>query len=160
MAATTNSLYGVLAAAIELGHGLSMVVWGLGLPLLVWHRHERLSRAYMWYAIVFVTLSVVSNRVLGECFLTTLARYAWQAAGGYRDSVPFTALLANTVAGIRPSTREVVFAWQAAVVLTSIGTLWCWRKTRSLPTGKGSGGRKAPGKRYDHHAWLRNALDR
>ena len=161
MAATTSPVYAALAAAIELGHALSMVVWGLGLPLLVWHRYARLSRAYMWYAIVFVTVSVISNWILGECFLTTLARHAWQAAGGFRESVPFTVLLANAVAGIRPSAREAVLAWQAAVVLTSIGTLWCWRKTRSPAKGNGElGSRRTPRKRYAHPAWLRNAPGR
>jgi len=129
----TAGVFATLARAIELTHGLAMVVWGLGLPLLIWHRNERLSRAYMWYAIVFVTLSVASNQVFGECFLTTLARHAWDAAGGYRDRVPFTVVFANTVAGIRPSTREAILAWQAAVIVTSIGTLWCWRKTGSGP---------------------------
>ena len=125
-----SNVYAILAAAVDLTHGLAMLVWGLGLPLLVWHRFERISRAYMWFAIVFVVVSVASNRVLGECILTTVARHLWQAAGGYRDGTPFTVLFANVVAGIRPTAREAVLAWEAAVVVTSIGTLWCWRKTR------------------------------
>jgi hypothetical protein len=120
----------VLAAGVETIHALAMIVWALGLPLLVWHRYKRLARAYMWFAIVFVTSSVASNLVLGECFLTTLARHLWTAAGGFREKVPFTVLFTNTVAGIRPSTREAVIAWEVAILATSIGTLWCWRKTR------------------------------
>ena len=160
MAATSN-VYAALAAAVELTHGLTMVVWGLGLPLLVWHRWKRLSRAFMWYAIMFVVLSVASNEILGECFLTTLGRHLWLAGGGYRDAVPFTVLFANAVAGIRPTAREAVLAWQVAIVLTSIGTLWCWRKTGSVPPSQTEArGRGAPRKRYDYPAWRRNALGR
>jgi len=127
-----SNAYAILAAAVDLTHGLAMLAWGLGLPLLVWHRFERLSRAYMWFALVFVVLSVASNRILGECFLTTLARHLWQAGGGHRDGTPFTVLFANTIAGIRPTAREAVLAWEAAIFFTSIGTLWCWRKTRRM----------------------------
>jgi len=124
------TVYWVLAAGVETIHALAMIVWGLGLPLLGWHRHRRLVRAYMWFAIAFVTSSVASNLVLGECFLTTLARHLWTAAGGFRETVPFTVLFTNAVAGIRPSAREAVIAWEVAILATSIGTLWCWRKTR------------------------------
>jgi hypothetical protein len=159
--AATSTVYAALAATVELTHGLAMVVWGLGLPLLVWHRYERLSRAYMWYAIVFVVISVTSNQILGECFLTTLARHSWLAGGGYRDGVPFTVLFANTVAGIRPTAREAVLAWQLAIVLTSIGTLWCWRKTGRVPTRRTEPGtRGVLHKRYDYATWLRDALGR
>jgi hypothetical protein len=159
--ATTSNVYGALAAAVEVTHGLSMIVWGIGLPLLVWHRYERLSRAYMWYALVFVVISVASNRLLGECFLTTFARHLWVGAGGYRDGVPFTVLFANAVAGIRPTAREAVLAWQLAIVLTSIGTLWCWRKTGKGPRSKTDvPGRRSLRKRYASSAWRRNALGR
>lgn len=160
MAATSN-VYAALAAAVEVTHALAMIVWGLGLPLLVWHRYEKLSRAYMWYAIGFVVMSVTSNQILGECFLTTLARHLWLAGGGYRDGVPFTVLFANAVAGIRPTAREAVLTWQAAIVLTSIGTLWCWRKTGSVPPSKNEvRGRSALHERYDYSAWRRKALGR
>jgi hypothetical protein len=124
-----SEIYGVLAAGVDFVHALAMLVWGLGLPLLVWHRHHGLSRTYMWFAIAFVAVSVASHQLLGECVLTTLARHLWQAGGGYRDGIPFTALLANTVAGLRPSTREVVLLWELAIVATSIGSLWCWHRT-------------------------------
>ena len=160
MAATSN-IYAALAAAVEFTHGLAMILWGLGLPLLVWHRWERLSRAYMWYAIVFVVISVASNQILGECFLTTLARALWLTGGGYRDQVPFTVLFANAVAGIRPTAREAVLAWQLAIVFTSIGTLWCWRKTGWVTTRRTEArSRSALRRRYDYPAWLRNAFSR
>ncbi len=130
MSPTSDTIYRTLAAGVELLHALAMIAWGVGLPLLVWHRYKRFSRLYMWFSIIFVTTSVLSNLVLGECFLTTLARHLWEAAGGFRERVPFTVIFTNAVAGIRPSTRTAVLAWQIAIVATSLGTLWCWRKTR------------------------------
>ena len=123
-------MYRLLAATVDAIHALSMVVWGLGLPLLVWHRYRRLSRAYMVFTIAFVAISVGSHAFLGECVLTTWARQLWLAGGGYRDGVPFTAHLASVVAGLHPERREVVLAWELAVGLSSVGTLWCWVMTR------------------------------
>jgi hypothetical protein len=128
--------YRALAAGVDALHAVSMLVWGLGLPLLFWHRFRRLSHAYMLYALVFVAVSVSSHFLLGECVLTTLARELWLHGGGYRDGVPFTALLANTVAGMRPSRREVVLLWEIAVFGTSAGSVWCWLRTRRRPPAR------------------------
>jgi hypothetical protein len=123
-------IYRLLASAVDALHALSMLAWGIGLPLLVWHRFQRLSHAYMIYALAFVTVSLASHFLLGECVLTTLARELWLRGGGYRDGVPFTVLLANTVAGLRPSRREVVLLWELAIFVTSAGSVWCWIRTR------------------------------
>jgi hypothetical protein len=123
------ALYPALAMTIDLMHGLVMVVWGLGLPLLVWHRYPRLSHGYVWFAMTFVMLTVVSHAALGECFLTSASRELWHAAGGGRESVPFTVLFVNAVAGVRPTTRTAVLLWEAAVFVTSIGSLWAWHRT-------------------------------
>ena len=125
------TIYKLLAAGVEFAHALSMLLWGLGLPLLVWHRFPRLSRAYMWFAAAFVVISLASHGALGECVLTRVARELWRAGGGYRDGVPFVALLANGIAGLRPNNRQVVLIWEMAILLTSIGGLWCWRRTAS-----------------------------
>ena len=123
------SLYGVLAEVVDVVHALSMLVWGLGLPLLLWHHFPRWSRAYMRFAIAFVLISVLSHYVLGECVLTTMARRLWHASGTARDGAPFMTLLVNDIAGIRPSNRSVVHAWELAVLATSVGSLWCWART-------------------------------
>jgi hypothetical protein len=128
------NLYAVLAETVDLAHALSMLVWGLGLPLLAWHHFPRLSRAYMRFAIAFVLISVVSHYVLGECVLTTMARWLWHASGNARDGAPFMTLLVNDIAGIRPSNRAVVHAWELAVLATSAGSLWCWARTASTPS--------------------------
>jgi hypothetical protein len=127
-------IFRLLGAGVDALHALGMLVWGLGLPLLVWHRFRRLSHAYMVYALVFVVVSLVSHFLLGECVLTTLARKLWLLGGGYRDGTPFTALLANTVAGMRPSRREVVLLWEGAILATSVGSIWCWLRTRRYET--------------------------
>lgn len=128
----SSSTYELLAAGVEAVHALSMVIWGLGLPLLFWHRFPRLSELYMFYAVVFVGVSVASHFLSGECVLTTLARFLWQRAGGYPDDLPFTTHLANTVAGLRPTKRAVVLLWEAAVLVTSAGGLWHWFRMRAL----------------------------
>ncbi len=129
-------IYRLLASSVDALHAAGMLLWGLGLPLLVWHRFRRLSHAYMLYALVFVAVTLASHFLLGECVLTTLARKLWVHGGGYRDEIPFTALLANTVAGIRPDRREVVLLWEVAIFATSAGSVWCWLRTRKRPTAE------------------------
>jgi hypothetical protein len=125
----STTVYVLFAHAVDLIHAAAMVLWGAGLPLLFWHHFRRLSQWYSAYAIVFVLISVVSHQLLGECFLTTLSRELWLSGGGYRDGTPFTAQLANFVAGIRPTDRAVVLAWEIAIVFTSLGSFWCWHRT-------------------------------
>lgn len=126
----------MLAMVVDVGHALVMLVWGLGLPLLVWHRFERLSHAYTVFSALFVVASVGSQLALGECFLTSLSRSLWVASGGWREQVPFTVIIANTVAGIRPSTQAAVRAWEVAILATSLGGLWSWRKARLRRSAK------------------------
>jgi hypothetical protein len=121
-------LYRVLAIVVDLTHATAMLLWGLGLPLLFWHRFERLSHAYSIYAIVFVVTTVASHLAMGECFLTSLARTLWLASGHARDTVPFTVIVTNTIAGFRPSSRSAVLLWEAAVLVTSLGSWWSWHR--------------------------------
>ena len=121
-----------LAAATDVVHVAAMLAWGLGMPLLFWHRFPRWTRAYMWFSMVFVVVSVASRALLGECFLTTLARELWNSGGGFRERVPFTVIATEWIAGIRPTTREAVLLWEVAVFATSAGGLWCWYRTSGL----------------------------
>lgn len=120
----------MLAIAVDVVHAVAMLVWGLGLPLLLWHASHRLSRIYMWYSVCFVLITVLSHQLLGECFLTTWARLLWSRAGDGRGDVAFSIVLVNAVAGIRPSSRTAVLVWEVAVLLSSVGSLWCWYVTR------------------------------
>jgi hypothetical protein len=125
----TLGWFRTLAALTDLVHVGFMLAWGLGLPLLFWGRFPKLSRAYMWFTLAFVTVTVGSHLLLGECFLTTLARELWTRGAGFRDRVPFTVLLSEWIAGFRPNSREVVLLWELAVFVSSAGALWYWHKT-------------------------------
>ena len=123
----------LLAALTDVVHAGVMLAWGIGMPFLFWHRFARLSRAYMWFSLVFVVATVGSRALLGECFLTTIARELWLAGDGFREQLPFTVLLTEWVAGIRPTAREAVLLWEFAVFASSVGGLWCWYRTGELP---------------------------
>jgi hypothetical protein len=127
------TLFRLLALSIELSHGLLMVAWGLGLPLLFWHGLPRLSRAFMWFSIGFILVSVASHLLLGECVLTSMARYFWQRAGGHREHVPFVVLLTNRIAGVRPSARAAVLAWEFAILAYSVALLLSWKRLVPRP---------------------------
>jgi hypothetical protein len=136
----------LLAAITDIVHAGVMLVWGLGLPLLFWHRFLRLSRAYMWFSLVFVVVTAASRVLIGECFLTTIARELWLGGDGFREQMPFTVLLTEWVAGIRPTAREAVLLWEFAVFVSSAGGLWCWYRTaeRPRPSAPPSKGRVGP----------------
>jgi hypothetical protein len=122
-----------VAALTDLVHALSMVAWVAGLPLLVWHGLPRLSRAYVVYAIAFVLLSQGSQWLLGECFLTTATRAAWNAGGGFdpEDRTWFTIRLAELVFRMRPSERAVSIAFEVLVLVTALGVLLHFRRGRA-----------------------------
>jgi hypothetical protein len=84
-----QTIFRWLGSSVDFVHAALMLLWGVGLPLLFWHRVPSLSRAYAWFALGFIAASVVSHFALGECVLTTLSRRLWALGGGYRDEVPF-----------------------------------------------------------------------
>jgi len=106
-----------------------MLAWGLGLPLLVWHRWRRLSRTYLWFSLSFVAGSLLSHWLLGGCLLTRLAQSLWEAGGAHMDRVPFIVRFTNGVAGIRPSTRAAVLLWEGAIAIYCVALLYWWRRT-------------------------------
>ncbi len=136
MALEVARFYRFLAGAVNVTHGLVMLIWGLGLPLVLWHRFARLSRAYMWFSVSFVVLSLLSHQIFGECFLTTLSRHLRVTAGVRVNRVPFTVVFVNAVAGIRPSTREAVLLWETTIATSCVATLLYWRRARSSPSAR------------------------
>jgi hypothetical protein len=123
-----QTIFRWLGSSVDFVHAALMLLWGVGLPLLFWHRVPSLSRAYAWFALGFIAASVVSHFALGECVLTTLSRRLWALGGGYRDEVPFVVTCVNAVARIRPSARAAVLAWQMAVALTAMGIAWYFKR--------------------------------
>ncbi len=118
-------MWAVLASAIDLVHALAMVAWVVGLPLLFVRRWPRLRLGFAVYAIVFVVISQVSMLFLGECFLTTLARWAWERApAGVASREWFTVRLAYVVFGMAPSHRTVSRASEALIVVTAAGVVY------------------------------------
>jgi hypothetical protein len=129
-----------LAAAVDLAHAIFMTAWVLGLPLLFWHRWPRLTRAYGVYAIAFVVVSQISRQVLGECFLTTLARalYRLAAPSGISNGEWFTVRAARAVFQFAPSHRAISLVSEGLILLTAAGALW------SLHTFSRRAARRAP----------------
>lgn len=135
---TTPMLWSVLGTTVDLIHALSMAAWAIGLPLLFWHRWPRLSRAYAVYAIVFVIASQGSRLLIGECFLTAIARAFWQHPGtpptvGASAHEWFTVRLARAVFSMSPSHRSIAIASELLAVFTAAGVLFAMRRLARAP---------------------------
>ncbi len=115
----------VLATFLDFAHALFMLAWALGLPLLFWQRWPRLSRAYAIYAVIFVILNLASERLLGECFLTTLTRYFWEHAPTHPANTDewFTVRFAELVFSLSPSHQSIKLIGKALVLVTAIGAI-------------------------------------
>jgi hypothetical protein len=115
----------VLGACVDLIHALFMAAWVLGLPLLFWHRWPRLTRAYAFYAIGFIVVNQLSYFILGECFLTTLARACWRIAPGTAGAGAseewFTVRLAQGIFRMTPSHRAVKLVSEGLILITAVG---------------------------------------
>jgi hypothetical protein len=126
----------ILGAAIDFLHALLMATWVLGLPLLFWHRWPRLTQAYAIYAIGFIAMNQLSEALLGECFLTTLARGAWEStplAGPPALSREwFTVRMAEAIFRLTPSHDAIKLVLEALILLTAVGVAYRgWRSTKS-----------------------------
>jgi hypothetical protein len=125
-------MFELLSASVDVLHALAMLAWGIGLPLLFWHRWPALSRGYMVYSLAFIAASVTSQLMLGECFLTTLARGLAERGTNeiLREKASFTVRLVEAVAGMRPTERLAVRLWELAIFLTCMGMLvHLWRRS-------------------------------
>jgi hypothetical protein len=117
-------MWQALGATIDCLHALAMVVWILGLPLLFVRRWPRLTIGYGIYAISFIALSQGSQLILGECFMTSLARLAWQKSSSPVDVTEwFSVRLAQDVFHLSPSRRVISRIGEALIVATTLGAL-------------------------------------
>ncbi len=125
-------MWHVIGAAVDGLHAAAIVAWIVGLPLLfLGRRYPRASRAYVVFALVFIVLNQVSHFTLGECFLTTVARWAYlHDRSGTPSYEWFTVRLAEAVFRMTPSHRAIVVAGQALVALTAVGALVWLRRNR------------------------------
>jgi hypothetical protein len=107
----------LLGASIDFIHALLMAAWVLGLPLLFWHRFPRATTTFAIQA---------SHALLGECFLTTLARESWQRSPGWSGPHPtsdawFTVRLAEAIFHLTPSHRSIKLISEALILSTALG---------------------------------------
>jgi hypothetical protein len=124
----TPHAYAVLAAASEVIHAASMVVWLFGLPLLFVPKWRRAAHVYAVYAIAFVVLSQGSRLFLGTCFLTDVTGWLWGRAGWPPESNEwFTTRLSRAVFGAAPTQRWITRLSEIFAVVTALGVLFLHR---------------------------------
>lgn len=133
-----GGVFHVLGSVVDALHALVMVAWVAALPLLFYHRWPRLTRFASVYALVFVVVSQGSQWLLGECFLTTVARWLWQHEGGGLSSPDewFTVRFAQAVFRMTPSHDAIVWASEALAVVTAAGVLSTWARRRRGQPGR------------------------
>lgn len=121
-----------VAGAIDVFHALVMVLWIAGLPLLFWHRYPKLSHAYFWYALIFIIINQVSRHYLGECILTTIARYCYSKNDNPIHNEWFVVRAAYFIFGLTPSHRGIKIATEVLVAIAAIGGLYSiYRKRKT-----------------------------
>lgn len=126
-------MFPVLASLVDFLHALFMVAWVAGLPLLFWRRYPRATRWYAAYAIVFIILNQASKVLLGECFLTTIARYFWEHGGAPPVSAPhewFTVRIAMAVFRMAPSHKAITVVSEILIFVSAVGMLLSLRRQR------------------------------
>ena len=131
------------ASVVDVVHALAMMGWVLGLPLLFVRRWPGLTRAYGIYAIVFIVLSQASERVLGECFLTTIAGELWTrgvSSAPAETNEWFTVRMAKWVFDMAPSHRSIVIVSEVLILATAVGVLLTLRGARSSRQSRSSNG--------------------
>ena len=121
-------MWHVFGSVVDVVHALAMVAWLMGLPFLFFsRRYPQLTRAYGIYAIAFIVVSQLSQYVLGECFLTTIARWFWEhpSAGAAPAASHdwFTVRMAKAIFDMSPSERSIVILSEVLILLTAAGVL-------------------------------------
>jgi len=128
-------MFPALASLVDLLHALLMVAWVAGMPLLFWRRYPRATRWYAIYAIVFIVLNQASKALLGECFLTTVARFLWERGGAPPGTAPeewFTVRIAMAVFHMAPSHKAITLVAEALILVSAVGMLLSLRRSRSV----------------------------
>lgn len=132
-------MFPVLASLVDLAHALFMVAWVAGMPLLFWRRYPRATRWYAVYAIVFIVLNQASKMLLGECFLTTIARFFWEHGGAPPAIAPeewFTVRIAMAVFHLAPSHQAITVVAQILILVSAVGMLLSLRRQRASQSAR------------------------
>ncbi len=109
-----------LVAFVDLVHAMAMVFWIVSLPFLFIRRWPRWRQFCAYYALAFIVLSQVSDFLLGECFLTTLARLLAEWSGTSVPDTWFTVRLARAIFNLRPSESFIATLTKLAVLIYCI----------------------------------------
>jgi hypothetical protein len=120
-----------LAASVDVLHALLMAFWVIGMPLLFVHRWPRLTCVYSAFAMAFIAVNVLSQWVLGECILTTLARFLWTHSSGVppQDAQEwFTVRFSDWIFHMAPSHGAVQRATELLIAVCSIGAFYSARR--------------------------------
>ncbi|APR83961.1 Hypothetical protein A7982_09310 [Minicystis rosea] len=126
-------MFPVIASLVDFVHAIFMVLWVAGLPLLFTRKYPRATRWYARYAIGFIVLNQASRFFLGECFLTTVARFFWQHGGGPIPAEAhewFTVRLAFAVFRMAPSHRAITILSEILIFVCAAGMLVALRRRR------------------------------
>ena len=134
-------MFPVIASLIDFVHAALMLLWALGLPLLFSRRYPRATRWYALYAIGFIVIHQTSRYFLGECCLTTIARFFWQHGGGPLPAAAhewFTVRLAFAIFRMAPTHRAITILSQILIFVCAVGMLVALRRRRmgALPSAQ------------------------
>ena len=121
----TRAMWQALAVGTDFVHAMLMATWFAGLPLLFWHTRPTLRRIYALYAVAFVVVSQVSQWLLGECFLTSIALFFWKHVPSYAPVSKewFTVRIAQAIFHAAPSHRTISRCSEAMVAVSAAGAL-------------------------------------
>lgn len=113
-----------IGAAVDLIHALVLILWIIGLPLLFWQRFPSLSRFYAVFAVIFIILSQGGQMILGECFLTTIARICYLRGGMVASGEWFTVRFAYYIFRLIPSHHLITYLFETIIIIYAIGLLF------------------------------------
>lgn len=113
-----------LGISVDVFHAFVMIAWVAGIPLLFWHRYRKLTITYCVFAIIFIIINQLSQWFLGECVLTTLARYCYSLTNVVPDNEWFVVRFTKFVFGLTPGHKAIKLITEVLIFISGIGMLF------------------------------------
>jgi hypothetical protein len=114
-----------LAVATDLIHAIAMVAWIFGLPLLFWHKYNKLSLSYGSYSLFFILVNQVSHYTLGKCVLTSISQYFWEHSENHADTSEWFAVrFSNMIFGLTPTHNSIKILTECLIAVSAIGGMF------------------------------------
>ncbi len=125
-----KDVFALLGATVDTLHALLMLFWVIGLPLLFWHRWPRATYFYSGFSVLFVVINVTSQWLLGECVLTTAARFFWARSSDTPRDVQewFTVRFSEWVFRMTPSHSLVKRLTELLILVSALGAFYSMRR--------------------------------